>query len=44
VLGPWFYAQEFECQFGDNGASLFSHDVVMASITSEVQPLFAATA
>jgi len=42
VLGPWFYAQEFACQFGDNGASLFSHDVVMASLSPDVQPLFIA--
>jgi len=42
VLGPWFYDQEFGCQFGDNGASLFSHDVVMASLSPDVQPLFIA--
>jgi len=42
VLGPWWYQQEFECQFGDNGASLFSHDVVMASLSPDVQPLFIA--
>jgi len=44
VLGAQFSDQEDMCQVGDAGASLFSHDVLTASMTSQVQPLFAATA
>ncbi len=40
ALGPWFYRQEYECQFSDTTDQLFSHEVVMAAITSEVKPLF----
>jgi hypothetical protein len=41
ALGPWAYRQEYCCQFSETLDQLFSHDVVMASITPAVMPLFA---
>jgi hypothetical protein len=40
ALGPWWYRQEYECQFSDTIESLFGADEVRAAITSEVTPLF----
>ena len=39
-LGPWFYRQEYECQFMDAVDSVFSYETVMAAITHDVTPLF----
>jgi Terminase large subunit, T4likevirus-type, N-terminal len=41
ALGPWAYRQEYCCTFSETLDQLFSHDVVMASISPEVTPLFA---
>lgn len=40
-LGDWWYQQEYECQFMDAIDNVFSYEVVMAAINSEVKPLFA---
>ncbi len=40
ALGPWFFAQEYCCEFSSTTDQLFSHDVVMAAITPDVKPLF----
>jgi len=42
ALGPWWYRQEYECQFSDTTDSLFGADEVRAAITSEIAPLFGA--
>jgi len=36
-LGPYFYAQEYECQFGENTASLFSQADVRWAYEEEVE-------
>lgn len=41
-LGPWWFAQEYECRFMETNDQVFSHDVVDEAITTEVAPLFAA--
>ena len=41
-LGPWWYRQEYECQFSDTTDQVFSHDVLQASLSDEIAPLFAA--
>ena len=40
TLGPWWYSQEYECQFRDSVDSVFSYETVMAAITPDVTPLF----
>jgi len=42
ALGPWWYQQEYECQFSDTTDSLFGADEVRAAITSDIAPLFGA--
>jgi hypothetical protein len=42
ALGPWWYRQEYECQFSDTIDSLFGADEVRAAITPDVTPLFGA--
>ena len=41
ALGPWWFRQEYGCQFSETTDQLFSHEDVMASITPDVAPLFA---
>jgi len=41
ALGPWWYRQEYECQFSETVDQLFGYDDVMASMTPDVAPLFA---
>ena len=41
-LGPWWYRQEYECQFSDTTDQVFSYDVLQASLSDEIAPLFAA--
>jgi hypothetical protein len=38
-LGSW-YRQEYECEFVDTLDQVFSYEVVMGALTSDVQPLF----
>jgi len=40
ALGPWWYRQEYECEFSDTTDSLFGADEVRAAITSDITPLF----
>ncbi len=40
TLGPWWYRQEYECQFSDTTDQLFSHEVLQASLTTEIAPLW----
>jgi len=42
ALGPWWYRQEYECQFSDTTDSLFGADEVRAAITTDIAPLFGA--
>lgn len=41
VLGPWWYRQEYLCQFSETTDQMFSYDVVMGALSSDVAPLFA---
>jgi hypothetical protein len=41
VLGPWWYSQEYECEFLDNITSFFDMNAVMASLEDGIDPLFA---
>jgi hypothetical protein len=40
ALGPWWYAQEYECRFMESEDQLFSYEVVAQAISDEVTPLF----
>lgn len=40
ALGDFWYRQEYECQFSETVDQLFGYDLVMASMTSDVAPLF----
>jgi hypothetical protein len=42
ALGPWRFAQEYMCQFGENDAALFSYDIIQEALSPEVRPLWAA--
>jgi hypothetical protein len=39
-LGDWWFNQEYMVEFMDAVDSVFSHDVIMAAMSSDVQPLF----
>ncbi len=39
-LGPWFYEQEYECQFRAAGGQLFSEDMIAGLFSPDVDPLF----
>ena len=41
ALAPFFYVQEYECQFSETSDQLFSHEDVLASVSADVAPLFA---
>ena len=41
ALGPWWFAQEYECRFMETDDAIFTHEVVERAITDEVKPLFA---
>src|SRR5215217_2717362 len=41
ALGPWWYAQEYECRFMETDDVVFTHEVVERAISDEVKPLFA---
>jgi hypothetical protein len=43
TLGPWWYRQEYCCQFSDTVDQVFSSEVLAASLSSEVKPLFQAS-
>jgi hypothetical protein len=40
VLGPWWYQQEYECQFSETTDQVFSPEVVLAAVSHAVKPLF----
>lgn len=40
ALGPWFFSQEYGCEFRDTEDQLFDSDVIERAITDEVAPLF----
>ncbi len=42
TLGPYWYAQEYECTFMETVDQVFGYDVVMGALTDGVTPLFAA--
>lgn len=39
-LGEWWYRQEYECKFMEPVDQVFSYDLVMQSLSSDVKPLF----
>lgn len=41
ALGPWWYAQEYGCEFLDSVSSFFDMDAVRASLDDGIEPLFA---
>ncbi len=41
TLAPFFFVQEYGCQFSETTDQLFSYADIMASISAEVAPLFA---
>src|SRR5215212_4808858 len=43
TLGPWWFAQEYECRFMDTVDQVFQTDVIDKAITDEVAPLFGGT-
>jgi hypothetical protein len=40
TLGPWWFAQEYECRFMDTVDQVFATEVIAKAITDEVAPLF----
>ncbi len=42
AIGPYWYAQEYECKFMETVDQVFGYDVVMGALTHDVTPLFAA--
>jgi phage FluMu gp28-like protein len=40
TLGPWWFAQEYECRFMDTLDQVFATEVIHKAITGEVAPLF----
>ena len=40
TLGPWWFAQEYECRFMDTLDQVFATEVIHKAITDEVAPLF----
>jgi len=44
ALGPWWYAQEYECRFMDTVDQVFATEVIDKAITDEVAPLFGGAA
>jgi hypothetical protein len=44
TLGPWWFAQEYECKFMDTVDQVFATEVIDKAITDEVAPLFGGAA
>jgi hypothetical protein len=40
ALGPWWYAQEYECRFMDVNEQVFPTEAIERAMSSEVKPLF----
>jgi hypothetical protein len=40
ILGEWWYAQEYECQFMQTVDSVFKYDDIRAALDDEIDPLF----
>ena len=40
ALGPWFYEQEYECEFRSAGGQLFTEEMIRAMFSADVAPLF----
>lgn len=40
ALGPWWYAQEYECRFMETHDSVFGFEAVQGAMSDEVKPLF----
>ena len=43
ALGPWFYEQEYDCQFRSAGGQMFTEEMIGAMFSIDVQPLFPTT-
>jgi Helicase len=39
-IGEWWFQQEYMCQFVETDDQVFGYDLIMRSISSEIQPLF----
>ena len=42
AMGEWWFAQEYLCEFKETTDQVFSHEVVMRSLSDAVAPLFGA--
>jgi len=40
ALGDWWYQQEYMCHFGETTDSLFSYELIQASLSDDIEPLF----
>ena len=40
ALGPWFFDQEYLCQFRDTVDSVFSYELIEAALDPTLKPLF----
>ncbi len=40
ALGPWWYAQEYECRFMDVNDQVFPTEAVDRAMSADVEPLF----
>lgn len=40
ALGPWWFAQEYMCEFMETTDQLFSYDLIMEAMDSSIAPLF----
>lgn len=39
-IGEWWFAQEYLCEFKDTDDQVFSSDLILQALSSEVEPLF----
>lgn len=40
ALGPWFFEQEYGCEFRSAGGQMFTEEMIRAMFSADVQPLF----
>jgi len=43
ALGPWWYAQEYECRFMDVNDQVFPTEAIDRAMSADVKPLFGST-
>lgn len=40
ALGDWWFRQEYLCEFVEGNEQVFTHDLVLAAVSGDVEPLF----